>query len=177
MEGRAALNWRLGQDLPVRFKPELRSSCEAPELKSLGIDSLFDRLATKIVGRGIARRDRAGGGSGTMVLWEFAAREVGREGTQIFPRFRLENIDPHSSTCRSRKFHPCGLPMSAPPKFWPKSSRAIRLTKAKLSTPSKNCCACDRSRRNAPRTQRLIFIRGCPLGVIVDLTAKALSHC
>jgi hypothetical protein len=29
-----------------------------------------------------------------MVLWEFAAREVGCEGMQIFPRFRLENVNP-----------------------------------------------------------------------------------
>jgi hypothetical protein len=71
---------------------------QAPELKSLGVDCFFDRMARKIVGRSIARPDCAGGGPGTMVLREFAACEVGREGTQIFPRFRLENINPHSLT-------------------------------------------------------------------------------
>src|SRR6516225_5856465 len=42
--------------------------------------------------------DRARGGPETMVLRESAAREVAREGPQILPRFRLENVDPHGLT-------------------------------------------------------------------------------
>jgi hypothetical protein len=33
-----------------------------------------------------------------MVLWKSAAREVAREGLQAFPRFRLENVNPHGLT-------------------------------------------------------------------------------
>src|SRR5215831_19909748 len=71
---------------------------EAPELKSLGIDCLFDRIAGEVIGRSAVRPDRARGGPGTMVLRESAAREVAREGPQILPRFRLENVDPHGLT-------------------------------------------------------------------------------
>src|SRR5262245_10207051 len=67
----------------------------APELKSLGIDCFLDRRAREVVGRSFVRPDRAGGGPGTMVLRQLAAREVGRERPQILPRFRLENVNPH----------------------------------------------------------------------------------
>src|SRR5262249_11535840 len=68
---------------------------QAPELKSLGIDCLFDRIAGEVIGRSAVRPDRARGGPGTIVVREAAAREVEREGPQILPRFGLENVDPH----------------------------------------------------------------------------------
>src|SRR5215471_20850965 len=71
---------------------------EAPELKSLDIDCLFDRIAGEVIGRSAVRPDRARGGPGTMALRELAAREVAREGPQILPRFRLENVNPHGLT-------------------------------------------------------------------------------
>src|SRR5262245_45878145 len=77
--------------------PDFGCLAQPPELKSLGIDGFFDGIAREIVGRSVVRSDRAGGGPGTMLLWEFAAREVGREGTQVFPRFRLEDVNPHGS--------------------------------------------------------------------------------
>ena len=71
---------------------------EAPELKSLRIDCFFDCTPREIMGRSVVRPDCAGGGPGTMVLWKSAAREVAREGLQAFPRFRLENVNPHGMT-------------------------------------------------------------------------------
>src|SRR5262245_35687318 len=71
---------------------------QAPELKSLRIDCLFDRAPREVVGRSVVRADRAGGGPGTMVLRELAAHEVACEGPQISPRFRLENINSHGLT-------------------------------------------------------------------------------
>jgi len=47
------------------------------------------------MGRSIARRDRTDRGPGTMVLRQPAAHEIAREGTQIPPGFRFENIDTH----------------------------------------------------------------------------------
>src|SRR6516165_3894536 len=67
----------------------------APELKSLGIDCFLDRSAREVVRRSVIGTDRAGGGPGTMILRQLAAREVGRERPQILPRFRLENVNPH----------------------------------------------------------------------------------
>src|SRR5262245_62917874 len=71
---------------------------EAPELKSLRIDCFFDCTPREVMGRSVVRPDCAGGGPGTMVLWKSAAREVAREGLQAFPRFRLENVNPHGLT-------------------------------------------------------------------------------
>src|SRR5262249_7879586 len=71
---------------------------QAPELKSFGIDCLFDRAPREVVRRSVIRADRAGGGPGTMVLRELAAHEVAREGPQISPRFRLENVNSHGLT-------------------------------------------------------------------------------
>src|SRR5215831_3453777 len=85
---------------------------EAPELKSLRIDCFFDCTPREVMGRSVVRTDRAGGGPGTMMLWKSAAREVAREGLQAFPRFRLENVNPHGltlsaydgmQTCRQRR--------------------------------------------------------------------------
>src|SRR5215813_14356967 len=85
----------------------------APELKSLVIDCLLDRSAREVMRRSVIRTDRAGGRPGTMALRELAAREVAREGPQILPRFRLENVNPHGltlsavddgrQTCRRRR--------------------------------------------------------------------------
>src|SRR5262249_13261001 len=75
--------------------PSLGFLGNAPELKSLALDRGFDRVAREIVGRGIARRDRADRGPGTMVLRQPAAHKITREGAQIPPGFRLEDIDPH----------------------------------------------------------------------------------
>src|SRR6266568_9367340 len=70
----------------------------APELKSLRIDRFLDRSAREVVRRSVVRPDRAGGGPGTMVLRQLAARQVAGEGPQILPRFRLENVNPHGLT-------------------------------------------------------------------------------
>src|SRR6516164_7142794 len=50
---------------------------EAPELKSLDIDCLFDRIAGEVIGRSAVRPDRARGGPGTMVLRAFAGDLTG----------------------------------------------------------------------------------------------------
>ena len=71
---------------------------ETPQLKPLGIDCFLDRIAGEVIGRSAVWPDRAGGGPGTMVLRKSAAREVAREGPQILPRFRLENVNPHGLT-------------------------------------------------------------------------------
>src|SRR5262249_25987516 len=71
---------------------------DAPELKSLRIDCFFDCTPREVMGRSVVRPDCAGGGPGTMVLWKSAACEVAREGLQAFPRFRLENVNPHGLT-------------------------------------------------------------------------------
>jgi hypothetical protein len=71
---------------------------QAPELKSLRIDSFFDCSPREIMRRGLLRPYRAGGGPGTKLLWKPAAREIAREGQQTFPGFRLENVNPHGST-------------------------------------------------------------------------------
>src|SRR5262249_53889932 len=78
--------------------PRFRFLGDAPELKSLRIDCFFDCTPREVMGRSVVRPDCAGGGPGTMVLWKSAAREVAREGLQAFPRFRLENVNPHGLT-------------------------------------------------------------------------------
>src|SRR6266511_4016928 len=69
----------------------------APELKSLRIDGFFDGSAGEFVGRSFLGADGAGGGPRAMLRWKFAAGEIAGEGLQTFPRFRLENVNPHDS--------------------------------------------------------------------------------
>jgi|SRR5262245_31603043 len=71
---------------------------ETPQLKPLGIDCFFDRIAGEIMGRRVVQPDGARGGPGTKVLWKPAAREVARKRVQTLPRFRLENVNPHGLT-------------------------------------------------------------------------------
>src|SRR5262249_30520544 len=90
---------------PCQIKMQLGRSdwgfrllAETPQLKPLRIDCFFDRIAGEVIWRSAVRPDRAGGGPGTVVLRESAAREVAREGPQILPRFRPENVNPHGLT-------------------------------------------------------------------------------
>jgi hypothetical protein len=71
---------------------------QAPELKSFGVDCLFDRVARELMGWSLLRPDGARCGPRTQLLWKPAAREIARESLQTFPRFRFENINPHDST-------------------------------------------------------------------------------
>ena|SRR5215471_12217994 len=95
---------------PCQIKMQLGRSdwsfrvlAETPQLKPLRIDCFFGRIAREVMGRSVVWADRAGDGPGTTVLWKSAAHEVAREGPQILPRFRLENVNPHRLT-----FHTMG---------------------------------------------------------------------
>jgi hypothetical protein len=71
---------------------------QAPELKSFGVDCLFDRVAREFMGWSLLRPDGARCGPRTQLLWKPTAGEIARESLQTFPRLRFENINPHDST-------------------------------------------------------------------------------
>src|SRR5262245_60562247 len=71
---------------------------QAPELKSFGVDCLFDRVAREIMGWSLLRPDGARCGPRTQLLRKPAAREIACEGLQTFSRLRFENINAHDST-------------------------------------------------------------------------------
>jgi hypothetical protein len=137
---------------------------QAPELKSFGVDCLFDRVAREFVGRSLLRPDGARCGPRTQLLWKPAAREIARESLQTFPRLRFENINPHDSTLSAvndtKRRAPCH----------PRNPRRCLLA-ARATAASTKRAAVTRARkirsctRHAPRSQagaRAVSLRRVP---------------
>jgi hypothetical protein len=55
---------------------------DAPELKTMSADSLFDRITGKIVRRSVPGRDRTNLSPGTKLIWQIATGHVSDESSQ-----------------------------------------------------------------------------------------------
>jgi hypothetical protein len=55
---------------------------DAPELKAMSADGLFDRITGKFVRRSVPGRDRTNLSPGTKLIWQIAAGHVSDESSQ-----------------------------------------------------------------------------------------------